>query len=92
MNNLLPSFQEESLDLLSDGVIGGQLHSDGLVTGGGHSRMPSESNLKLTQGPAIPFFPEVDALLNLFKDSCKELGDLSNQVYQYIENSSDWIV
>lgn len=82
MNNLLPSFQEESLDSLSDGVIGGQQHSDGLATAGGHSRMPSESNLKSTQGSTIPFFPEVDALLDLFKDSCKELGDLSNQVYE----------
>lgn len=69
MNELLPSFQEE------DGVSHEGI--DGLPNG--HGRMPSDV-LKGGQGQSTPLFPEVDTLLALFKDSCKELIDLRHQV------------
>lgn len=69
MNELLPSFQEEDADGAEGG--GGELQN-------GHIRASSDA-AKLVQGG--PLFPEVDALLALFKDSCKELVDLRHQVY-----------
>ncbi|XP_061340848.1 exocyst complex component SEC10b [Gastrolobium bilobum] len=39
----------------------------------GHLRVPS-------QGVSSPLFPEVDKLLSLFKDSCKELLELRKQI------------
>ena len=72
MNELLPSFQEEDADAAAGG--GGELPNGHM----GHARAPSSDAAKLTQG--VPLFPEVDALLALFKDSCKELVDLRQQV------------
>lgn len=69
VNELLPSFQEEDVDS-SEGTGG---HD---VLFNGHKRAPSDS-VKLAQEP---LFPEVDALLALFKDSCKELIDLRRHV------------
>ncbi|KAF5731753.1 putative sec10 [Tripterygium wilfordii] len=45
----------------------------------GHVRAPSDVT-KFSQGLASPLFPDVDALLSLFKDSCRELVDLRKQV------------
>ncbi|KAI3846996.1 hypothetical protein MKW92_019938 [Papaver armeniacum] len=78
VNELLPSFQEEE----TDSSEGGGIH-DGLPNG--HSRIPSDAAAKAAaQGGAglttSPLFPEVDSLLSLFKDSCRELIDLRQQV------------
>ncbi|XP_039133436.1 exocyst complex component 5 [Dioscorea cayenensis subsp. rotundata] len=75
VNELLPSFQEE------DGVSHEGI--DGLPNG--HGRMPSDV-LKGGQGQSTPLFPEVDTLLALFKDSCKELIDLRHQVDARLQN------
>ena len=72
MNELLPSFQEEETDS-SEGHSG----SDALPNG--HARAPIDA-AKSAQGQTSPLFPEVDKLLSLFKDSCKELVDLRKQV------------
>ncbi|XP_068667881.1 exocyst complex component SEC10b-like [Aristolochia californica] len=37
-------------------------------------------NLRGTQGSSVPLFPKVDAVLDLFKDSCKELVDLRHRI------------
>lgn len=74
VNELLPSFQEEESDSAEGhGNIGG---SDALANG--HLRAPTDA-AKLLQGLS-PLFPEVDALLSLFRDSCRELIDLRKQV------------
>ncbi|XP_011023274.1 PREDICTED: LOW QUALITY PROTEIN: exocyst complex component SEC10-like [Populus euphratica] len=67
VNDLLPSFQDEEADS-ADGVGG----SDVLATG--HARAP------LAQGLSSPLFPEVDSLLSLFRDSCRELINLRKQI------------
>ncbi|OVA16950.1 Exocyst complex component Sec10-like [Macleaya cordata] len=72
VNELLPSFQEEDTDS-SEGIGG----NDGLPNG--HSRAASDV-AKASQGISSPLFPEVDSLLSLFKDSCRELIDLRQQV------------
>ena len=72
VNDLLPSFQDEEADS-ADGVGG----SDVIATG--HARAPSDA-AKLAQGLSSPLFPEVDSLLSLFRDSCRELIDLRKQV------------
>lgn len=74
VNELLPSFQEEEADS-ADGHrnIGG---SD--ILANGHARASSDV-AKLAQGQSA-LFPEVDALLSLFRDSCSELIDLRKQV------------
>lgn len=75
VKELLPSFQEENADS-SEGP-GGQ---DSLANG--HIREAGRA------GPAssIPLFPEVDSLLSLFKDSCKELIDLRHQIDARLDN------
>lgn len=46
----------------------------------GHGRAPSDA-AKFAQGlSSSPLFPEVDSLLSLFRDSCRELIDLRKQV------------
>lgn len=45
----------------------------------GHLRGQSDTS-RLSQMSSAPFFPEVDGLLSLFKDACKELVDLRKQV------------
>lgn len=67
MNERLPEFQEEDGDA-PDGGFGG---------GGGGDALPN-GNLRAGAGP--PMFPAVDELLTLFKESCKELVDLRQQV------------
>lgn len=66
MNDLLPSFKLE--DLESDA-------GDSLPNG--HLR---DAN-KFSQVLSSPLFPEVEKLLSLFKDSCKELLELRKQVF-----------
>ncbi|KAF5733083.1 putative sec10 [Tripterygium wilfordii] len=70
VNNLLPSFLEDEADSSEGG-------SD--VLPNGHVRAPSDVT-KYSQGLPSPLFPEVDSLLSLFKDSCRELVDLRKQV------------
>ncbi|XP_068659031.1 exocyst complex component SEC10b-like isoform X1 [Aristolochia californica] len=43
-------------------------------------RDEGQANLRGTQGSSLPLFPKVDALLDLFKDSCKELVDLRQRI------------
>ncbi|PON68033.1 Exocyst complex component Sec10-like [Parasponia andersonii] len=75
VNELLPSFQEEETDPSEGhGSISG---SDSLPNG--HARMPADA-AKSAQGLSGPLFPEVDNLLSLFRDSCKELVDLRKQI------------
>lgn len=71
MNQHLPSFYVEEADSV-DGI-----GIDGFPNG--HARAPSDVS-KFSQGLASPFFPEVDTLLALFKDSSRELIDLRKQV------------
>lgn len=75
MNELLPSFQEEETDSPEgpNNVSG----SDALPNG--HARVAVDA-AKSARGLSSPLFPEVDKLLSLFKDSCKELVDLRKQV------------
>ncbi|XP_010453306.1 PREDICTED: exocyst complex component SEC10 [Camelina sativa] len=70
VNDLLPSFLEEEAD--SGDGHGNVANVDGLANG--HLRGQS------TPLSSAPFFPEVDGLLSLFKDACKELVDLRKQV------------
>ncbi|CAO2820197.1 unnamed protein product [Amaranthus hypochondriacus] len=73
VNELLPSYQEDD----GDGHDGhGNLGANDVLANG---RMSSDAT-KAAQGLSMPLFPEVDALLALFKDSCKELIDLRQQV------------
>ncbi|KAL5796110.1 hypothetical protein ACOSQ2_000930 [Xanthoceras sorbifolium] len=71
VNEHLPSFQEEEADS-ADGS-----GTDGLPNG--HIRIPSDAT-RFAQGLTTPFFPEVDTLLTLFKDSSRELIDLRKQI------------
>ncbi|KAB5527139.1 hypothetical protein DKX38_020986 [Salix brachista] len=73
VNDLLPSFQDEEADS-AEGNIGG---SD--ILANGHARAPSDA-ARLAQGLSSPLFPEVDSLLSLFRDSCRELIDLRKQI------------
>lgn len=73
VNELLPSYNEDDADASdSHGNFGG---ND--VLSNGNLRCDAT---KVAQGLSMPLFPEVDALLALFKDSCKELIDLRQQV------------
>ncbi|KAJ6390568.1 hypothetical protein OIU77_024723 [Salix suchowensis] len=72
VNDHLPSFQDEEANS-ADGKVGGD------VLANGHARAPSDA-AKLAQGLSSPLFPEVDSLLSLFRDSCKELIDLRKQI------------
>ncbi|XP_058743795.1 exocyst complex component SEC10b [Vicia villosa] len=71
VNELLPSFKLE--DLESEGA-------DSLPNG--HLR---DAN-KYSQGVTSPLFPEVEKLLSLFKDSCKELLELRKQIDGRLHN------
>ncbi|CAK7348817.1 unnamed protein product [Dovyalis caffra] len=73
VNDLLPSFQDEEADS-AEGNVGG-----GDVLANGHVRVPSDA-AKLAPGLSSPLFPEVDSLLSLFRDSCRELIDLRKQI------------
>ncbi|KAK9715956.1 hypothetical protein RND81_06G201500 [Saponaria officinalis] len=75
VNELLPSYQDDD----GDGAEGhGGIGGNDVLSNGGF-RVSADAS-KFAQGPSIPLFPEVDALLGLFKDSCKELIDLRQQV------------
>ena len=73
VNDLLPSFLEEEADSGD-----GHGNIDGLANG--HLRGGQSDASRFSQVSSAPFFPEVDGLLSLFKDSCKELIDLRKQV------------
>ncbi|KAK6920074.1 Exocyst complex component Sec10-like [Dillenia turbinata] len=73
VNELLPSFKEET-DSLDAQSVGG---NEGLPNG--TMRLPSDAT-RSSQALLTPLFPEVDALLSLFKDSCRELVDLRQQI------------
>ncbi|KAI3412209.1 uncharacterized protein J3R85_017578 [Psidium guajava] len=75
VNDLLPSFQEEETD--SAEGHGNIIANDVLPNG---TLRASADAAKSAQGLSTPLFPEVDALLTLFKDSCRELVDLRKQV------------
>lgn len=70
MSELLPSFKLEEVE--ADG-------GDALPNG--HLRAPSDAAKYSSQVNASPLFPEVEKLLSLFKDSCKELLELRKQVF-----------
>ncbi|XP_058076178.1 exocyst complex component SEC10b-like isoform X2 [Magnolia sinica] len=76
VNELLPSFREEDADSSEGG------HD---ISSNGHQRVPSDMT-KLAKGASTPLFPEVDALLSLFKDSCRELVDLRQQIDAKLDN------
>lgn len=65
VNDLLPSFQEEE----ANSSDANDVFPNGTIRG------PSDV------AKLAPLFPEVDALLSLFKDSCRELVDLRQQVF-----------
>ncbi|KAI6707717.1 hypothetical protein NL676_010679 [Syzygium grande] len=75
VNDLLPSFQEEENDS-SEGH--GNIGANDVLPNG--TLRASADAAKSAQGLSTPLFPEVDALLTLFKDSCRELVDLRKQV------------
>lgn len=71
VNDLLPSYLEEEDTSEVNGATDA-MHN-------GHLRTPSDT-AKAAQALANPFFPEVDGLLSLFKNSCVQLIDLRKQV------------
>ncbi|CAA3006277.1 exocyst complex component SEC10b isoform X1 [Olea europaea var. sylvestris] len=72
VNELLPSHLEEEIDA-SEG------HGGNDVMPNGHLRTPSDTG-KSAQGLSSPLFPEVDALLSLFKNSSTQLIDLRKEI------------
>lgn len=75
VNDLLPAFQEEENDS-SEGH--GNIGANDVLPNG--TLRASADAAKSAQGLSTPLFPEVDALLTLLKDSCRELVDLRKQV------------
>lgn len=73
VNELLPSHLEEETDALEG-------HSGNDVMPNGHLRTPSDTG-KSALELSSPLFPEVDALLLLFKNSCTQLIDLRKEVF-----------
>jgi len=57
----------------------------------GHLRAPSDASKYSSQVVASPLFPEVEKLLSLFKDSCKELLELRKQVFLPLSISSFYL-
>ncbi|CAM8949738.1 unnamed protein product [Rhodiola kirilowii] len=76
VNQHLPSFEDDEIDT-SEGH--GSLNTDFLQNG--NLRLPPDA-----KGPSAPLFPETDALLSLFSDSCRELVDLQQQINQRLSN------
>lgn len=68
VNDLLPSYVEEETDTSE-----GNGATDAIPNG-------QLNAAKATQASSSPFFPEVDSLLSLFKNSCMQLVDLRKQV------------
>lgn len=71
VNDLLPSYLEEETDASE-----GNGATDAVPNG--HFR--NSDAAKSPQALSNPFFPEVDSLLSLFKNSCTQLVDLRKQV------------
>ncbi|XP_074560652.1 exocyst complex component SEC10a-like, partial [Curcuma longa] len=71
VNELLPSFQDDD--------------ADGADSTGAPDALQN-GTLRGPQGPGIPMFPAVEELLALFKDSCKELVDLRQQIDGRLQN------
>ncbi|KAL6531759.1 Exocyst complex component 5 [Orobanche minor] len=78
VNKLLPSYLEEETDI-SEG------HGATDAMANGHLRTGSDAG-KWGQGLSSPLFPEVDALLSLFKNSCMQLIDLRKQIDGKLNN------
>ncbi|XP_075478657.1 exocyst complex component SEC10b-like [Primulina tabacum] len=72
VNELLPSYLEEETDTFEG-------HGANDAVSNGHLRTPSDTG-KSAPGLSGPLFPEVDALLSLFKNSCTQLIDLRKQI------------
>ncbi|KAL8554697.1 hypothetical protein ACS0TY_002763 [Phlomoides rotata] len=72
VNELLPSYLEDETEASELSWANDAMPS-------GHLRTHSESG-KFSQGISSPLFPEVDALLSMFKNSCLQLVDLRKQV------------
>ncbi|OWM88169.1 exocyst complex component SEC10b [Punica granatum] len=70
VNDRLPSFQDEEADSAEGHGGGNEFLANGNI----------RTDSKSAQGLSAPLFPEVDALLTLFKDSCRELVDLRKQI------------
>ncbi|XP_021771292.1 exocyst complex component SEC10b-like [Chenopodium quinoa] len=73
VNELLPSYNEEDGEA-ADGH--GNFSSNDALSNGNFRNTDAAKGVS----NSMPLFPEVDALLSLFKDSCKELIDLRQQV------------
>ncbi|GMP61326.1 hypothetical protein CsSME_00023832 [Camellia sinensis var. sinensis] len=87
VNELLPSYHEEETDSLEGhGNIGA---ND--VLSNGNLRIPPDAGkfAKLLSGP---LFPEVDALLSLFQDSCRELIELHKKIDGRLSNLKKEVV
>ncbi|CAL5397611.1 unnamed protein product [Camellia sinensis] len=87
VNELLPSYHEEETDSLEGhGNIGA---ND--VLSNGNLRIPPDVGkfAKLLSGP---LFPEVDALLSLFQDSCRELIELHKKIDGRLSNLKKEVV
>ncbi|KAL8114109.1 exocyst complex component SEC10b [Apium graveolens] len=80
VNGLLPSFQDEESDSLE-----GHTNSSGSEALPNGNIKSSEAG-KWAQGASNPSFPEVDALLSLFKNSCTQLVDLQKQIDGRLDN------
>ncbi|GFP80072.1 exocyst complex component sec10 [Phtheirospermum japonicum] len=76
VNKLLPSYLEEETDA-SEG------HG---ANDNGHLRTASDGGGRFAQGLSSPLFPEVNALLTLFKNSCTQLVDLRKQIDGKLNN------
>ncbi|KAJ8537169.1 hypothetical protein K7X08_035570 [Anisodus acutangulus] len=81
VNEILPSYQEEESDSVEGHANG--VGSDALPNG--NLRTPPDAG-KLAQGLSSPLFPEVDTLLSLFKNSCKQLVDFRKQIDGNLSN------
>ncbi|KAL1828609.1 hypothetical protein DCAR_0207846 [Daucus carota subsp. sativus] len=80
VNELLPSFQDEESE-----------SAEGHSNNSGNDTLPngnikSSEAGKWSQGDSSPSFPEVDALLSLFKNSCTQLVDLQKQIDGRLDN------
>ncbi|XP_052170300.1 exocyst complex component SEC10b [Diospyros lotus] len=80
VNGLLSPYQDEETDLSEGHSIGA---NDALANG--NLRIPSDA-AKSAQGLSSPLFPEVDALLSLFQDSCRKLIDLRKNIDGRLNN------
>ncbi|KAF7139382.1 hypothetical protein RHSIM_Rhsim07G0010700 [Rhododendron simsii] len=81
VNELLPSYQEEEGDSL-EGHNNISAH-DSLQNG--NLRITSDAGRSAPR-LSSPLFPEVDALLSLFQDSCRELIDLRKKIDGRLHN------